>query len=322
MSKSIILLLFISSLLVSCSSTPPSETAAGFDTPIPNRVEVHQETAHQDGHDHVHLDQTRATAEMEVVLVPTELIVGPNRFAVGLLGPEKRMLHEAAVHFHYYDLRNPNAPLLELEADAIRLQTPDGSTTMFAHERTFEQAGDWGVEVQARFPDGTAAIRRIGFEVLAASPTLKPGDKVPALDTPTAAALNNDLSRLTSAGTPNPALYELSLAEALANGKPTVLLLATPAFCQTRFCGPAYEITSDLQKWYGQSFNFVHVEVYTGLPNPAANNWEMSPVMTAFGLTTEPWLFLIDSSGTIVYRVEGMFTTAEVEYHLEELPGA
>lgn len=314
-----ILLLFISTILAACSGQSPPETAAGFDTPIPNRVEVHQETDHQAGHDHTHLDQTQATAKMEVVLVPTELIIGPNRFAVGLFAPQKRMIHEAAVHFHYYDLSNPKAPLLELEADATRLQTPDGLTTMFAHERTFERAGDWGVEVQARFPDGTAAIRRIGFEVLAASPTLKPGDKAPALDTPTAAAMHNDLSRLTSASAPNPAFYELSLAEALANDKPTLLLLATPAFCQTRFCGPAYELTSELQRRHGDAFNFVHVEVYTGLPNPAANNWEVTPVMTAFGLSTEPWLFLIDAGGTIVYRVEGMFTTTEVEYHLQRL---
>jgi hypothetical protein len=44
--------------------------------------------------------------------------------------------------------------------------------------------------------------------------------------------------------------------------------------------------------------------------------------MLAFGLTTEPWLFLIDAEGKIVYRVEGIFTTAEVERHLQALGGA
>ena len=103
------------------------------------------------------------------------------------------------------------------------------------------------------------------------------------------------------------------------DGKPTVLLFATPAFCQTRFCGPAYDTTHALQLRYGAQFNFVHVEVYTGLPNPAANNWEIAPAMTAFGLTTEPWLYLIDGSGVIDYRVEGLFTTAEVERHMQNL---
>lgn len=321
MYKRLISLLFISSILMACGSKSPPGTAAGFDTPIPNRVEVHQDTE-PDGHDHVDVDAAQTTAEMEVVLVASELVVGPNRFAVGLFDGAGHMVHEAAVHFHYFDLSHPETPVLEAEADATPVHTPDGFTTIFAQERKFERAGDWGVEVQARFPDGTAALKRIGFEVLADSPTLKPGQKVPALDTPTAAQVNNDLSQLTSATRPNPAFYQLSLAEAMATGKPTVLLFATPAFCQTRFCGPAYELTDELQKHYGDVLNFVHVEVYTGLPNPAANNWEVAPSMVAFGLTTEPWLYLIDGEGTIVYRVEGVFTRAEVERQLKALLGA
>jgi hypothetical protein len=219
-------------------------------------------------------------------------------------------------------LTDPAAPVLETEAEATPLHTPDGLTTIFTHEREFNKAGEWGVEVQASFPDGTTAAKRIGFEVLAASPTLKPGQVAPAPVTLTAAEVNNDLSQLTSAPTPNPAFYELSLAQALASGKPTVLLFATPAFCQTRFCGPAYEQTSELQSRYGDSFNFIHVEVYTGLPNPAANNWEIAPAMLAFGLTTEPWLYLIDAEGKVVYRVEGVFTTEEVERHLQAIAGA
>lgn len=109
------------------------------------------------------------------------------------------------------------------------------------------------------------------------------------------------------------------MTEALANARPTVFLLATPAFCQTRFCGPAYEMTGELETKYGDEFNFVHVEVFTGLPNPAENEWEQAPVMAAFGLNTEPWIYLIDRDGTVVYRAEGMFTTAEVERHLQTL---
>jgi hypothetical protein len=308
-------------MLAACGTNSPAETSAAFDTPIPNQVEVHQETDH-DGHEHEHIQESQATAAMEVALVTSELVVGPDRFAVGLFDGKGGVVQDAAVHFHYYDLTDPETPVLEAEADATPLHTPDGLTTIFTHEREFERAGDWGVEVQALFPDGTAAVKRIGFQVLADSPTLKPGQSAPALETRTSAEVNNDLKELTSAPAPNPAFYELSLAQALTNGKPTVLLFATPAFCQTRFCGPAYEQTSELQSRYGDTFNFVHVEVYTGLPNPAANNWEVDPAMTAFGLTTEPWLYLIDAQGKIVYRVEGVFSTAEVERHLQALPGA
>lgn len=318
MPKYIILILFISIVLAACGGEAPVESTAGFDTPLSNQVEVHDETGHQ-GQEHEHAQEAPAAATMEVVLVTSELVLGPNRFAVGLFDGEGGVIREAAVRFYYYDLSNPAAPRLETDAEATPLRTPDGRVTIFTHEREFKQAGEWGVEVQAKFPDGTGAVKRIGFEVLAESPTLKPGQVAPALVTRTAAEVNNDLSRLTSAAAPNPALYELSLAQALTSGKPTALLFATPAFCQTRFCGPAYEQTSELQSRYGDKFNFIHVEVYTGLPNPAANNWEVAPAMTGFGLTTEPWLYLIDADGKIVYRVEGIFTTAEVERHLLQI---
>jgi hypothetical protein len=256
---------------------------------------------------------------MGVALVPSELVVGLNRFAIGLFGPDGQAVNDAVVHFHYYDLTNASAPVLESHAEAKKLQTPDGLTTIFAQDREFTRAGDWGVEVQASFPDGSASIKRIGFTVLADSLSPIPGEAAPTVETAVSSDAGGDLTKLTSALTPNPAFYEQSLATAMSNGKPTVLLFATPAFCQTRFCGPAYEITSELQAKYGDQANFVHVEIYTGLPDPSANNWELAPAMTAFGLSTEPWIFLLDRNGVVVYRVEGLFTVDEVEQYLPAL---
>lgn len=317
MSKTLATVVLSCFLFVACSGGAPSNFDTTFDEPVSNQTELHEEDEHD--HEHVHVGEDDATAPLEVVLVTSELIVGPNRFAVGLFDGERQVVHDADVHFHYFDLSDPSAPALESEANARALQTPDGSTTIFTHEREFSRAGDWGVEVQARFPDGTAALKRIGFEVVAESPTVKPGQTVPAFDTPTAASAGGDLSTITSAFEVNPAFYEQSLAGALSSGKPTVLLFATPAFCQTRFCGPAYEQLGDMYARYGQDVNFIHVEVYTGLPDPSTNNWEIAPSMTAFGLTTEPWLYLIDANGTVAYRVEGIFTAAEVEPHLQAL---
>ncbi|MEW5986040.1 MAG: hypothetical protein AB1791_05350 [Chloroflexota bacterium] len=315
-------LLFLSStiILIACSrSGTPAVTPAAFETPLSNRVEQHVETA-GDGHPHEHVNPESATGQIQVTLVASELVLGLNRFAVGLLDAEGQMIHQADVHFHYFDLSNEQEPLLEVEADATRLSMPDNSVTIFAHERTFERAGPWGVEVQAVLPDGQTAVSRIGFQVVADSVTITPGEQAPAVDTPTAADVDNDLSRLTSAPQPNPAFYEISLADALQNGKPTIFLLATPAYCQTRFCGPDYEIISELQPKYADAFNFIHVEVYEGLPDPAASGWPVAPAMAAFGLTSEPWLFLIDASGVVVYRVEGFFTPEEVERQLQMFP--
>ncbi len=261
-------------------------------------------------------------AQFQTVIVPSELVLGPNRFAVGLIEPGKGPIKDAQVHFRYFDLSNPSVPALESEADAAQITTPDGLTSAYAHEREFKRAGNWGVEITAQLANGKTQTQRIQFTVLANSATKKIGDPAPNIETPTAADVSNDLTKLTSATKPNPAFYKLSLAQALKNGKPTLFILATPAFCQTRFCGPAYDVVSAVQQKYPDAFNWIHVEVYTGLPNPASNNFQLAPAMRAFGVNTEPWIFVMDKTGTIVYRVEGLVTQEEIEWHLKPLMGS
>jgi hypothetical protein len=309
-------LILLALALAGCAAGPGGQTSSAFDAPLAS-----QPLSQQSGPAAVGAPTLppQTSDRMRVMLVPSEIVVGPNRFAVGLFDLTGGVIDDANVHLQYYDLGNPDAPQLESEGDATRLRSPDGRTTIFADETSFPRAGNWGVAVQARFADGTTALQRVGFQVLASSPTLKVGQQVPPIDTPTAGAVHDDLTQLTSAADPNPAFYQLSLAQALQNGRPTVLLLATPAFCQSRLCGPAYEVTSELQKRFGDKANFIHVEVYTGLPNPAAANWPLAPAMQALGLQTEPWLYLIGKDGRVIYRVEGLFTADEVGVQIQEV---
>ncbi len=309
--RALLLLLLVT--LAACGQ-PAAPDAAEFETPLSNKTELHDDEA---GDGHTHLAEAEVTGELNVVMVSTELVAGPERFAVGLFDAERNMIHDAEVHFHYYDLSDPEQAVLEMEADARRLNSAEGPTTIYTHERTFDRPGDWGVEVEARLPDGTAARQRLGFRVDAASDSPTPGEEAPALKTPTLADVDGDLSRLTSAPDPNPALYQLSLAEAVNNQKPTVLLFATPAFCQSRFCGPAYDTLSNLQQQYGDRVNFIHLEVFGGLPNPANSGFKVSPYVEAFKLQSDPWLYFIDEQGTVRYRVEGLFTGTEVERQLQ-----
>lgn len=260
--------------------------------------------------------------QFQAVIVPSELVLGPNRFAVGVIDPSKGPVNDAQVHLRYFDLSNPSAPVVESEADAIQITTPDGITSAYAHERDFKRAGNWGVEITAKLPSGKTQIVRLPFTVLASSSTKKIDELAPSIETPTAADVSNDLAKLTSAAKPNPAFYQFSLAQALKNGKPTVFLLATPAFCQTRFCGPAYDVVSAVQQKYPAAFNWIHVEVYTDLPHPDLGHPKLAPAMRAFGVNTEPWIFVMDRSGMIVYRVEGIVTQEEIERHLAPLLGS
>lgn len=305
----LILGVFLASCTASSSPTPETE----FGEALSNKTE----DFHNEGEVHRHVNPEHATAQIQLVLVPSEIIVGPNRFAVGIFDQGGNMVHEAGVHLHFYDLTDHSNPFFESEADAYSLSTKRGDVTIFAFDREFSHAGDWGVEVEVTFPDGSEALNGIRFFVEEDSPSIKPGDKAPVIHTPVFADVDQNLSLLSSAERPNPAFYTTSLDESLSSGRPTLLLFATPAFCQTRFCGPAYDIFNELFQVYKYDINFIHIEVFTGLPNPALNNYAVSPAMQKFGLESEPWIFLIDKDGVVLYRVEGLFTVEELKTNIK-----
>lgn len=95
--------------------------------------------------------------------------------------------------------------------------------------------------------------------------------------------------------------HSLTLAEALANGKPTALLVSTPGFCQTDVCGPSVEFLIEAAGGR-DDINVIHAEVYEsyqadldtgGLPT-------IAPLLEVLGLDFEPSLFVADATGTIV----------------------
>lgn len=315
--KKYICILLLGMLLAACSPAASPSPQTEFGQPLSNRTD----DVHQEGEVHRHIKPEEATAQIQLVLVPSELIVGPNRFAVGIFDQGGDLVQDADVHLHFYDLTDSTNPSFESEADAYPISTPDQQVTIFALEREFPRGGLWGVEVEVSFQDGSQAINGIRFSVASDSPSIGPGEQVPPVQTPTLADRNQDLSLLSSAETPNPAFYQLSLDQAISSGRPTLLLFATPAFCQTRFCGPAYEIFSALEHRYRDTMNFIHVEVFTGLPDPEANNWAVAPSMEQFGLESEPWVYLIGQDGTVLYRVEGMFSLEEIDNQIKKISG-
>ena len=89
--------------------------------------------------------------------------------------------------------------------------------------------------------------------------------------------------------------------------KPVVLLFATPALCQSRVCGPVTDIAEQVKQQYGDQVAFIHQEVYK---NNNINDGPR-PQMTAYGLTTEPWCFVIDRSGKLSTVLQGPFSVQE-----------
>ena len=146
------------------------------------------------------------------------------------------------------------------------------------------------------------------------------GQPAPPSITPTAAD-HPDLSTISSAPTPDPDLYRLSIHEALGAGRPLVVVFSTPAFCVTATCGPQLEEISALADDYGEMVNFIHVEVVAD-PHllkegrPAAH-WV--PAVEEWGLISEPWTFVIDSGGLVRAKFEQYTPAGDIEAALVEL---
>lgn len=269
----------------------------------------------------------------------SELVVGPNRMAIGLLRAGTPLNDPGAkVHLRFFDL-DDNNPQVKLEADTTYYGQglPAGFYVAYP---TLDKAGNWGVEVQTQLTGQAApSSARLRLEVKQTSTVPNIGS--PAISTKTLTVKDApDPAQLSSGANPDPAMYQISLDQALKSGKPTALLFATPAFCKTATCGPSLQVMQGLQKTYGDKMNFIHVEVYrypfsdsVQLQTDAAaratkENRALTPdeeraglsdAMVAWHLQSEPWLFLIDGQGKIVARFEGGITKEELDPALQKL---
>jgi hypothetical protein len=183
-------------------------------------------------------------------------------------------------------------------------------TGLYRAEFDFDRPGTWTVTV---VPETGAPLEAVPFLVAADPFAPAIGEQAPVVPTPTLDDL--PLERLTTDPTPYPAFYELSLDEALANGRTTVLVFSTPAYCVTAACGPLLDTVQQVAPDYPEA-NFIHVEVYTDfwtegfVPGVAFIAPSAGP--GGFNLVSEPWVFVIDPAGRIVARLEGVMAPEEL----------
>ena len=145
------------------------------------------------------------------------------------------------------------------------------------------------------------------------------GDPAPASDTLIAGDVP-DLSYLSTAQTPDAALYAISIDDAIAAGKPFVVGFSTPRYCTTGTCGPQVEQLSDLRQRYGERANVIHVEIYKDPhlfeDGERPGKEDVVEAVLEWGLPTEPWTFVVDSEGIIRAKFEAYTPASSIEESL------
>lgn len=134
------------------------------------------------------------------------------------------------------------------------------------------------------------------------SPIVQVGAAFPSVPTATDA----DPGELEALCTREPAcgMHEVSLDQALADGKPIVLSIATPKYCQTAICGPVVDVVLGAKETVARDdVVFIHTEVFTDAGNTPVQ------LVNELQLPTEPWTFLIGADGTVVDKFDGPVST-------------
>jgi hypothetical protein len=269
------------------------------------------------------------------IIISRDMEIGENRFVLGLIDQsDESQILGADLHLRFFLLNGgdlsvpPEADPKPLVVTKTYTHTHEdgtvetheaGETGAYVAPVTFEAAGDWGVEITGSDADGTAleAVTAT-FNVLPESAGLDVGDAAPQ----SIQRVLSDVANITEIDTsqnPIPEMHDKTIAEAVTSGKPTVLVFATPAFCTSQICGPTKDLVDDLYASYGDRANFVHVEPYDIEKAKAGQDLVPLPLMTQeWGLTSEPWLFIVDSGGLISAKFEGIASYEELEAALTD----
>ncbi|MGE0539056.1 MAG: hypothetical protein AB7R89_02635 [Dehalococcoidia bacterium] len=265
------------------------------------------------------------------VVAASELVVGENRFVLGIIdNATGQPVPDAKVHLRFFTLQGDQGTL-KSEADAtfiapardagvtgiIEHRHADGSVHPHANveadvgvyvtHATFDQAGPWGVEATFMTRDGQAGKVATRFDVQPQSTSPAVGSQAPRTDNPTAADVKN-LTEIDSAVEPVAALHQESVADAIAAGKPALVAFVTPGYCSTRFCGPTYELVKKLIPEYGDKAALIHVEIYKDPINKV-----VADSVREWKLQSEPYIFILDRNGTITDKFEGPVSLSELE---------
>ena len=173
--------------------------------------------------------------------------------------------------------------------------------------------GFWGVTAEVMLADGRSVTSQFIIEARAESEAIAVGEIAPLSQNRTLAT-EPDINRLSSGNDPDPAFYQLTVAEAVTSRKPTVVGFITPGLCETRWCTPVLNSMATVRDAVGDAANFIHIEVYNDF-----QALTYVPEMAEWGLVTEPYIFVLDSEGRVSASLAGPVSPRELTQALGQV---
>lgn len=240
---------------------------------------------------------------------------GEQRILIALVDPETNAYLATESDAATALLRDEDgSPLATYELEFV--WTAPGVRGLYAGYFETPEAGVYQLTVER---EGLAPSGPTGFVTVEDPPMIGPGDRAPLSETRTGDDFA-DLSLITTDPDPDPELYSMTVAEAVSNGTPSVVVFTTPGFCTTEACGPMLSQIKDLKLDY-PDIDFVHVEIYDDLQVETVEELVFVDSVLEWQLPSESWIYIIDAGGVVVAAFEGAVNDDELTSVLDGFAG-
>jgi hypothetical protein len=258
------------------------------------------------------------------------LAVGENRMVLSFTDSDNQLVSDAEVSLRFFDLNDEvretasaDARFVPIQFSYIDEQAPEPEPTdagvggVYVANVLFERPGEWGFRATVNVDGKDLAVAPFRFNVQAEPSEPRVGDPAPPSVQATLSTVTS-IEDIDSSFPPRPEMHDITVADALATGRPLVVAFATPAYCRSRTCAPVMDAVMDpLLERYGDRAEFIHIEPFELRDLRAGFEQNPVPATREWQLQSEPWIFVVDGAGLIAGKFQGPVAIDEVEAVLQ-----
>ena len=312
-------LMFTAALLLSVGAVGCGGSSKGEIAEIPPPPAKPEDFPKADGRTLAELREQVGDAGPILVPSVSELSPGKNRLGFGLFDRARAQIADAPTSVYVAPAAGGPArgPFpARYQSLAVRpeflsrsvSEDADAAKLLYVADVGLPRKGEWDVLGVTRLDNRLVAATPAGGRIVASDdrPSPKVGDPAPRIHTETVTDVGGDVASIDTRQPPS-TMHDVDFADVLGK-KPVIMLLATPALCQSRVCGPVVDVAEQVKSERGDEAVFIHQEIYRD--NDVAKGFR--PQFSAWRVTTEPWLFAIDRHGRVAARIEGAFSVEEL----------
>ena len=254
---------------------------------------------------------------LSVIIISSDISLGLNQIKFALLNLEGNPILNEENKLKVF-ISPLDSPQLK-KSISIEWEPWPISGGVYSTNIDFKTSSYWKINVL--YEDSEDLRGEAIIEVKEKSQTPEVGNIPPKIHTKIISD-KSSLALITSDINPKPDLYKFDFHEVIGE-KPIVINFSTPSFCKSGTCSPIIENIKKLSEEFKENIVFIHVEIYDNpkeiIDSGNPNLGKISEAVTEWNLPSEPWTFLVNSSGKIVSKHESFIGYEELKKMIQNL---